>query len=97
LDEIGLGVYEEMSFKVKVYGRRTDGRRTDSDHKSSPCHKVTGELKMEDVSKMNSMSEKINEMDKKLLLLEKQDKEQENITCFFMVSLRNKMKILKEK
>jgi hypothetical protein len=29
LDEIGLVVYEEMSFKVKVYGRRTDGRRTD--------------------------------------------------------------------
>jgi hypothetical protein len=41
-----------MSFKVKVYGRRTDdgrrttdGRRTKSDHKSSPCHFVTGELK----------------------------------------------------
>jgi hypothetical protein len=44
LDEIGLVVYEEMSFKVKVYGR-TDGRRTKSDHKSSPCHFVTGELK----------------------------------------------------
>jgi hypothetical protein len=28
LDEIGLVVYEEMSFKVKVYGR-TDGRTTD--------------------------------------------------------------------
>jgi hypothetical protein len=28
LDEIGLVVYEEMSFKVKVYGRRTDDRRT---------------------------------------------------------------------
>jgi hypothetical protein len=40
-----------MSFKAKVYGRtdgrRTDGRRTKSDHKSSPCHFVTGELKME--------------------------------------------------
>jgi hypothetical protein len=24
LDEIGLVVYEEMSFKVKVYGRWTD-------------------------------------------------------------------------
>jgi hypothetical protein len=38
-----------MSFKVKVYGRTdgrtTDGRRTKSDHKSSPCHFVTGELK----------------------------------------------------
>jgi hypothetical protein len=48
LDEIGLVVYEEMSFKVKVYGRtagRTDGRRTKSDHKNSPCHFVTGELK----------------------------------------------------
>jgi hypothetical protein len=40
LDEIGLVVYEELSFKVKVYGRRTK-----SDHKSSPCHFVTGELK----------------------------------------------------
>jgi hypothetical protein len=40
LDEIGLVVYEEMSFKVKVYGRWTK-----SDHKSSPYHKVTGELK----------------------------------------------------
>jgi hypothetical protein len=51
LDEIGLVVYEEMSFKVKVYGRwtagrQTDGRRTKSDHKSSPCHFVTGELKI---------------------------------------------------
>jgi hypothetical protein len=49
LDEIGSVVYEEMSFKAKVYGRtdgrRTDGRRTKSDHKSSPCHFVTGELK----------------------------------------------------
>jgi hypothetical protein len=36
-----------MSFKVKVYGRMTDGRRTKSDHKSSPCHFVTGELKRE--------------------------------------------------
>jgi hypothetical protein len=27
LDEIGLVVYEEMSFKVKVYGRRADGRK----------------------------------------------------------------------
>jgi hypothetical protein len=25
LDEIGLAVYEEMLFKVKVYGRTTDG------------------------------------------------------------------------
>jgi hypothetical protein len=63
LDEIGLAVYEEMSFKVIVYGRRTDGqmgdgrpdrwadrwatdgRRTKSDHKSLPCHFLTGELK----------------------------------------------------
>jgi hypothetical protein len=29
LDEIGLVVYEEMSFKVKVYGRTTDGRTPD--------------------------------------------------------------------
>jgi hypothetical protein len=47
---MGLGVYEEMSFKVKVYGRRTDGRRTKSDHKSSPCHFVTGELKTKEWS-----------------------------------------------
>jgi hypothetical protein len=46
LDEIGSVVYEEMSFKVKVYGRRTDDGRTQSDHKSSPCHFVTGELKI---------------------------------------------------
>jgi hypothetical protein len=45
LDEIGLMVYEEMSFKVKVH-RRTAGRWTKSDHKSSTCHFVTGELKM---------------------------------------------------
>jgi hypothetical protein len=45
LDEIGLVVYEEMSFKVKVYGRTPAGRQTKSDHKSSPCHFVTGELK----------------------------------------------------
>jgi hypothetical protein len=25
LDEIGQAVYEEMSLKVKVYGRKTDG------------------------------------------------------------------------
>jgi hypothetical protein len=48
LDEIGLVVYEEMSFKVKVYGR-TEGRRTKSDHKSSPCHFVTGELKIKKI------------------------------------------------
>jgi hypothetical protein len=46
LDEIGLVVYEVMSFEAKVYGR-TDGRRTKSDHKSSPCHFVTGELKIQ--------------------------------------------------
>jgi hypothetical protein len=51
LDEIGFVVYEEMSFKVKVYGRTTDGRRTKSDHKSSPCHFVTGELKSNTVEK----------------------------------------------
>jgi hypothetical protein len=28
LDEIGLVVYEEMSFKVKVYGRTTDEKRS---------------------------------------------------------------------
>jgi hypothetical protein len=44
LDEIGLVVYEEMLFKVKVYGRTAD-RRMKSDLKSSPCHFVTGELK----------------------------------------------------
>jgi hypothetical protein len=27
LDEIGLVVFEEMSFKVNVYGRRTDAGR----------------------------------------------------------------------
>jgi hypothetical protein len=27
LDEIGLAVNEEMSFKVKVYGRTDDGRK----------------------------------------------------------------------
>jgi hypothetical protein len=31
-----------MWFKVKVYGKRMK-----SDHKSSPCHFVTGELKTE--------------------------------------------------
>jgi hypothetical protein len=40
LDEIGLTFYEKMSFKVKVYGW------TDADHKSSPCHFVTCELKI---------------------------------------------------
>jgi hypothetical protein len=39
LDDIGLVVYE-MSFKVKVYRRQAK-----SDHKSSPCHFVTGDLK----------------------------------------------------
>ena len=36
---------EEMSFEEIVYGR-TYARRTKCDHKSSPCHYVTGELKM---------------------------------------------------
>jgi hypothetical protein len=48
LDEIGLAVYEEMSFKVKVYGRTKDGCWTKSDHKSSSFHFVTGELKIQD-------------------------------------------------
>jgi hypothetical protein len=56
LDEIGLVVYEEMSFKVKVYGRTTDGRTTDAGRKAItkahpvtlwPCHFVTGELKIQ--------------------------------------------------
>ena len=37
-----------MSYDVIVYGRtdtRTDARWTKCDHKSSPCHNVTGELK----------------------------------------------------
>jgi hypothetical protein len=43
LDEIGLVVYEEMSFKVKVYGRQTDdGRRTDAGRKAiTKAHPVT--------------------------------------------------------
>jgi hypothetical protein len=44
LDEIGLAVYEEMSFKVKVYGRTLDKKRSQK-LTSSPCHFVTGELK----------------------------------------------------
>jgi hypothetical protein len=35
LDGIGLAVYEEMSFTVKVYGR------TNYDYKISLCHFVT--------------------------------------------------------
>jgi hypothetical protein len=45
LVEIGLAVYEELSFKVKVYRWTEDRRWTKSDHKSQPCHFVTGELK----------------------------------------------------
>jgi hypothetical protein len=41
LDEIGSVIYKEMSFKVKV-----NGRRLKSDHKSSQCDFVTGELKI---------------------------------------------------
>jgi hypothetical protein len=45
LDEIGLAVYEEMLFKVKVYGRTTDGRKA-----ITKDHHVTlrqlGELKI---------------------------------------------------
>ena len=38
---------EEMSFKSIVNGRTDDDRwRTKTDHKSSPCHYVKGELKM---------------------------------------------------
>jgi hypothetical protein len=49
LDEIGLVVYEEMSFKVKVNGRtddgRTDGRRTKSEKKLT-LSLCASELKM---------------------------------------------------
>ena len=46
--------WKEISFEENVYGRtdrrthrRThDGRRTKCDPKSSPCHYVTGELKI---------------------------------------------------
>jgi hypothetical protein len=34
LDEIGSVVYEEMSFKVKVYGRRTDDGWTPDEKRS---------------------------------------------------------------
>jgi hypothetical protein len=40
LDEIGSVVFEEMWFKVKIYGQLMK-----SGHKSSPCDFVTGELK----------------------------------------------------
>ena len=31
---------------ARTHGRTDDGRRTKGDHKSSPCHYVTGELKI---------------------------------------------------
>jgi hypothetical protein len=34
LDEIGLVVYEEMSFEAKVYGRNTDDGRTPDEKRS---------------------------------------------------------------
>jgi hypothetical protein len=49
----GLADYEEMSFKVKVHGPTTDGHRTKCDHKGSPCHFVTGELKINDPGRAN--------------------------------------------
>ena len=39
--KIGPRVYDKLSFKSIV-----NGRRTKTDHKSSPCHYGTGELKM---------------------------------------------------
>jgi hypothetical protein len=65
LDEIGSVVYEEMSFKAKVYGRTTDGRRTKSDHKSSPCHFVTGELKIKHKKTRNHPKRNKKEKEKK--------------------------------
>ena len=34
-------IQEEMSFKEKVYARRTDGRRTNTGHNSSPLAQVS--------------------------------------------------------
>jgi hypothetical protein len=42
LDEIGLAVYEEMLFKVKVYGRTLEGRWTDAGRKAiTKAHHIT--------------------------------------------------------
>jgi hypothetical protein len=60
LDEIGSAVYEEMSFKEKASGRTTDGRLTKSDHKSSPCHFVTGELKLPLTINVENLSKSVN-------------------------------------
>ena len=55
--KFGPLVSEEMSFKEivdrRTHGRthvRTDGRRTIGDHKNSPCHSVTGELKKNNIN-----------------------------------------------
>jgi hypothetical protein len=56
-------VYEELPFKVKV-NEQTDGRQMKSDHISSPCHFVTGELKMKllgkSVGKLNKVLTHLN-------------------------------------
>jgi hypothetical protein len=74
LDEIGSVVYEEMSFKAKVYGRttdgRTDGRRTKSDHKSSPCHFVTGELKIRKITNVIFQAEITSSADFRITLFD---------------------------
>jgi hypothetical protein len=41
LDEIGLVVYEEMSFKAKVYGRTPDGRPDAGRKAITKAHPVT--------------------------------------------------------
>ncbi len=41
LDEIGLAVYEKMSFKLKVYGRTTDGRMDAGQIAITKAHLVT--------------------------------------------------------
>jgi hypothetical protein len=58
LDEIGFAVYEEMSFKVKVYGWTPDEKPS----QRSPCHFVTGELKTTALSSKNTPLAKIGQV-----------------------------------
>ena len=44
-----------MSFKSIVNRRTMNGRRTKTDHKSSPCHYVTRELKTSIQVKLSSI------------------------------------------
>jgi hypothetical protein len=59
LDEIGLAVHEEMSFKIKVYRWMPDEKRSQKHTVFAHCRFVTGEQKIKELKTTTRAKQKI--------------------------------------